>query len=123
MGIDNRKNPRFNPRGLAASISIVPPPPDEEIILEGTVADMSCTGIRIKLNAAISPQITESEIKIKLNMPESGVPVSIHGIVKHLNDKSECGLQFSDKHPEHEIDDLIFECIKLADNHIQGVTL
>ena len=119
MDTDNRRHPRFSPYGLVANITIAPPPPAEEITLEGTIIDMSYTGIKIKLNTPISDDMSESEILIKLIMPESGVPVSIHGIIKHLNAESEYGLQYSEKHPEHEVDNLMFECIKVADGHIQ----
>ena len=119
MDTDKRRHPRFSPNGLVASITIEPPPPDDEIILEGTVVDMSYTGIKIKLKTPIREDMPVSEILIKLIMPESGVPVSIHGFIKHLNAESECGLQYSENHPEHEVDDLMFECIKMASDHIQ----
>ena len=119
MDKDKRKHPRFSPNGLAANITIAPPPPKKELILEGTIIDMSYTGIKIKLNTAITTDLSESEIKINLTMPESGVPVSIHGIIKHLNNESECGLHYSEQHAEDEVDDLMFECIKIADNHTQ----
>jgi hypothetical protein len=120
MGTDNRRHPRFSPNGLVANITIDPPPPADEIILEGIVVDMSYTGIKIKLNTPISNDIPVSEILIKLTLPASGVQVSIHGIIKHLNAGLECGLQYSEKYPEHEVDDLMFECIKVAKDHIQN---
>ncbi len=116
---DNRRHQRFRPNGLIANIIIEPPPPADEIILEGAVVDMSYTGIKIKLKTPISDDLPVSEILIKLIMPESGVPVSIHGIIKHLNAESECGLQYSENHLEHKVDDLMFECIKLAADHTQ----
>ena len=119
MDTESRKHPRFSPNGLVAIITIDPPPPADEIILEGAVVDMSYTGIKIKLDKPISHDILESEIRIELTMPESGIPVTIHGIIKHLNAGEEYGLQYSEKHPEHEVDDLMFECIKVADDHIQ----
>ncbi len=119
MSVNNRKHPRFNPHGLTANITIDPPPPDKEIILQGTVIDMSYTGIKIKLSSAMPADIPESEIKINLTMPESGIPITIHGIIKHLNEQAECGLHYSKKHPEHEIDELMFECIKCANHPIQ----
>ena len=120
MGTDNRRHPRFSPNGLVANITIEPPPPADEIILEGIVVDMSYTGIKIKLNTPISNDIPVSEILIKLTLPASGVQVSIHGIIKHLNAGLECGLQYSEKYPEHEVDDLMFECIKVAKDHVQN---
>ena len=82
---------------LAANITIEPIPPADEIILEGIVVDMSYTGIKIKLNKPLRGDIPVSDILIKLTLPESGVQVSIHGIIKHLNTGSECGLQYSEK--------------------------
>ncbi len=119
MDTDKRRHPRFSPNGLTANITILPPPPDQKIILKGTIVDMSYTGIKIKLNTAIKNKLPESEITITLTMPESGVPITIRGIIKHINTDSECGLQYSEKHSEHEMDDLMFECIKIADNHTQ----
>ena len=119
MDSENRKHPRFSPNGLAANITIDPPPPDEEIIVDGTIIDMSYTGIKIKLNTPINGDVPVSEIRINLTMPESGVPVTIHGIIKHLNGESECGMEYSMNHPEHKVDDLMFECIKIAEDHIQ----
>jgi len=120
MDSDNRKHPRFSPNGLVANITIDPPPPDEEITVEGTIVDMSYTGIKIKLNTPINGDVPVSEIQINLTMPESGVPVTIHGMIKHLNDKSECGMEYSENHPEHTVDDLMFECIKIANNDTQS---
>jgi len=119
MDNENRNHPRFRPNGLNANISIDPPPPDEEIVLEGKIVDMSYTGIKIKLTKPIDNNLPTSEIKINLTMPESGVPVSIHGIIKHINEKDECGLEYSKKHQEQDVDDLMFECIKVANDHTQ----
>ena len=119
MDTDSRRHRRFSPNGLVANITIEPPSPADEIILEGIVVDMSYTGIKIKLNTAISDDFPVSEILIKLTLPESGVQVSIRGIIRHLNAGSEYGLQYSKKYPEHEIDDLMFECIKVANDHVQ----
>jgi hypothetical protein len=119
MDIDNRRHPRFSPNGLVANITIEPPLPADKIILEGIVVDMSYTGIKIKLNTPISDDIPVSEILIKLTLPKSGIQVSIHGIIKHVDAGLEYGLQYSEKYPEHEVDDLMFECIKVARGHVQ----
>ena len=119
MYADNRRHPRFSPNGLVANITIESAPPVDQIILEGVVVDMSYTGIKIKLNKPLRDKIPVSEILISLTLPESGVQVSIHGIIKHLNAGSVYGLQYSKKHPEHEVDDLMFECIKVARDHVQ----
>jgi hypothetical protein len=121
METEKRIHPRFCPNGLNATITLVPPAPNKELILEGTIIDMSYSGIKIKLKSPINSDLSESEIKINFIIPESGLPVSIHGVIKHLNDHSECGLQYSAQHTENKIDDVMFECIKLTDKHIQRI--
>jgi len=113
---DNRKHPRFCPNGLAASISIEPPPPDEKLTFDGTVVNISYTGIKIKLSTPLNTDIPDSFLLISLKLPESGVPVTIRGMIKHLNN-TECGLQYSsEKDLEHTVDSLMFECIKISDD-------
>jgi len=120
MDTDNRKHPRFCPKGLTANISIESLPPKDKIILEGTIIDMSYTGIKIKLNTPFKESLQKSIILINLTLPESGVPITIRGTIKHLNNDSECGLQYAKTHTENDVDDLMFECIKVADNHTQN---
>lgn len=119
MDTDKRKHPRFSPNGLEANINIDLPPPGGEINLEGTVIDMSYTGVKIKLNHPFNTNISESQILINLTLPESGVPVSIRGVIKHISPEAEYGLQYSEMHSEQNVDDLMFECIKLAASHLQ----
>lgn len=114
MEKDNRDRKRFNPEGVAAHIIIDPPPPEEEIVMDGKVVDMSYGGIKIRLNRPLVHDVEEAELRISLVLPESKVPLSIHGTIKHVVDSHECGLQFSDKHTEDDMDGLMFECIKFA---------
>ncbi len=114
MDTDKRKHLRFNPQGLSAKITIVPLEPADEITLQGTVVDMSYSGIKIKLSAAIPENISQSKIRIDMKMPGSGIPITIRGVIKHWNDDSVFGLHYSHEHPENEVDDLMFECIKYA---------
>lgn len=116
MKIDLRNHPRFKPEALDADITITPPEPDEIIHLQGNVIDMSYSGIKIKLFSAIPNDIPESQIKIKLMLPELNVPATINGVIKHLNSDAECGIGYDDNLSENEIDDLMFECIKLSSN-------
>jgi len=111
---DKRSHKRFSPEGLTAHIIIEPPPPDEEIIFDGVVVDMSYRGIKIKLNEPMDQGVERGELKISIILPESGVPVSIHGMIKHIQEKQECGLQYADKHTEAELDGMMFECVKYA---------
>ena len=115
MENNQRERPRFNPQGLDAVISISPPQPAEVINLVGNVVDMSYSGIKIKLHEAMPVDIPKSKIEINIKMPESNVPITIKGIIKHLNDDSECGVKYSNEHSEDKVDDLMFECIKCSD--------
>ncbi|WP_426369993.1 PilZ domain-containing protein [Pseudocolwellia sp. HL-MZ7] len=114
MNIDNRKHARVKPQSLTANITIFTPTDDTEIHLEGQVLDMSMAGIKIKLFSAMPENIAKSKIKIKINllMPKSGLPVTIKGVIKRLDNDSECGIQYYKDHPDKEIDNLLFECIK-----------
>jgi len=58
--------------------------------------------------------IPESKIRIDMEMPESDIPITIRGVIKHWNEQSEYGLHYSYEYPENEVDDLMFECIKRA---------
>jgi len=118
---ENRTRIRFNPEGLAAHIIIDPPPPGGEIIIDGQVVDMSYSGIKIRLKEPLGQAVEDAELRISIVLPESRVPVSIHGMIKHIHEKHECGLQYNlDKHSEDEFDELMFECVKLAPHNGEG---
>ena len=119
MNKENRRYPRFCPNGLIASIIIEPPAPGINFTAEGTVIDMSYTGVKIKLTTPIDRDFTKSTILINFTLPESGVPVTIRGMIKHLTNDSEYGLQYSETNRDHEVDNLMLECIKLANDHPQ----
>ena len=119
MDIENRDRKRFNPEGLAAHI-IIDPPLGGVIIIDGQVVDMSYGGIKIRLKEPFAHAVEEAELRIALVLPESGVPVSIHGMIKHVVNQDECGFQYAEKHTESEMDDLMFECVKFAPHPIEG---
>ena len=113
MYIDNRERKRFYPQGLTAHI-IIAPPHAEEVVIEGEVVDMSYGGIKIRLEKPLRPPIEEAALRITLVLPESGVSMSIHGSIRHVENFNECGLQYASHHTESEMDDMMFECVKLA---------
>ncbi len=113
MQTDNRERKRFYPQGLAAHIIITPPQADD-VVFDGKVVDMSYGGIKIRLEQPFAQIIEQAEMRITLVLPESGVPVSIHGTIRHVVNQNECGMQYADRHTEFELDDLLFECVKLA---------
>ncbi len=114
MEEDKRNHRRFNPEGLTAHIIIDPPPPDEEIVIDGQVVDISYSGIKIKLKHPLAHDVEQAELRISIVLPESQVPVSIHGMIKHMHNGNECGLQYAAQHTEDSVDDLMFECVKYA---------
>ena len=117
MSIENRKHERFKPQGLDAIITIYPPAPKEEIYLQGTVVDMSYSGIRVKLCSAMPTDIPESKILINFTMPKSGLPIKIKGIIRHIDAESECGVKYAQQYPKDEVDELMLECIKTTEIH------
>lgn len=114
MEVEKRSHQRFNPEGLSAHIIIDPPPPDEEIVIDGHVIDMSYSGIKIRLTQPLCHEVEEAELRIFIVLPESGVPISIHGMIKHIQNGHECGLQYAEKHTEEDLDSLMFECVRYA---------
>ena len=114
MEAEQRKHPRFNPKGLTAKIDLISLSSDEVLHLKGTIVDMSYSGIKIKLSADMPVEISESKIKIHLTLPDTNIPVTINGVIKHKSKQSEFGLHYSEHHSEDEVDHLMFECIKGA---------
>lgn len=114
MQDEKRSRKRFKPQGLIAHIVIDPPAPGEEIVIDGEVVDMSYSGIKIKLQHALHASIEEGELRISIRLPQSGVPLSIHGMIRHINENREYGVQYAEQHHEETMDDLMFECIKHA---------
>ena len=110
---ENRLSKRFKPEGLVAHI-IIYPLLGGEMAIEGQVVDMSYGGIKIKLKEPFAHAVEEAELSINLILPESGVPVSIRGHIKHIVNPEEYGLKYNESHTEFELDDLMFECVKLA---------
>ena len=113
---DRRHFPRFNPQGLKATIYLEPPQDSTNqasVNLEGEVVDISHKGVKIKLREAM-PVSVDRRIRIDLMLPESGIPFSISGILKHQLKPTELGLQYADTALTDELDNFMFECIKLV---------
>jgi c-di-GMP-binding flagellar brake protein YcgR len=110
---ERRKYPRFNPQGLKANIMLESP--NDPTHLEGEVVDISYTGIKIKLNTPAADNL-DGKIKIRLYLPESGIPFSISGILKHKINSTELGLHYVESPGVKALDGFMFECIKLSKN-------
>lgn len=114
MEVEKRSRKRFCPQDLMARIIIEPPPPDEEIKVDGRVIDMSYGGIKIRLEEPLAHDFDKAELMIAIRLPESGVDVFIRGTIKHVQDAHHCGLQYAYCHSEDEMDVMMFECVKLS---------
>jgi hypothetical protein len=110
MQKDKRLHPRYMPQGIQASITFEHPPHDP-LCTNGEVIDISCTGIKIKLSTPLAA-IMDGKIKILLVLPDSGIPLTITGIIKHQKSPSECGLQYENSVSNDVFNDFMFECIK-----------
>lgn len=119
MDPEKRHHPRFFPQGLYANIAIKPGLSHEEIDLSGEIIDMSYSGIKIRLNEPLQIDLNNAEVRISLVLPQSNLPVSINGIIKHIIENKDFGVKFSASHAEHSIDNLMFECIKLSSQSAQ----
>jgi len=53
----------------------------------------------------------DGRVKILLILPESGIPLTINGTIKHQT-ASECGLECENNFSEEDFNELMFECIK-----------
>ena len=110
---DQRAHPRFNTPAVNAVLTISPSSLEDVISIEGTVLDMSQKGIKIKLQSALPADIPTSKILISIVMPKSGLKIKVRGVIRHINDKSECGIHYHEEHDEGAINNLLFECVKL----------
>jgi len=119
MFFEQRTQPRFVADNLTAHITVKPPSADKKITVNGKLIDMSYTGIKIRLNTPLPDILDYGEIKIVIMLPQSGIPISIQGIIRHDNEKNEYGVQFSDQHKQQTVDRLMFECIKQARQSVQ----
>lgn len=114
MSIEKRNHRRLQPKGLLAGIRFNAV--DQEIALDADILDISYSGIRVKLKQPIAKEI-DGHIKITMTLPESGTSFSVHGLLKHQHNESECGIHYAD-HIDGSIDDVMFECIELDNSTV-----
>ena len=74
--------------------------------------DMSYSGIRIKLTSAMPDNLTDSDVKISLKLPNSDVSCIIKGHIRHISESTELGLQYASHHKEGDVDQFMFECVR-----------
>jgi PilZ domain len=108
---ERRQSPRINPRGLKAMIYLEPS--HDPAYMEGEVIDISYTGIKIRLNTPTANNM-DGKIKIQVLLPDSGIPLSITGILKHQSADNEIGMHYVNGPNVYEMDRFMFECTKLV---------
>lgn len=119
MHNERRIHPRLSINGLKAHISLdcLKNAPLE---IDGDVIDISYTGIKIRLDSPL-PEQSEGTVKIVIVLPESKIPLTIHGEIKHFRPRFEYGLHHGNHSTEEALDELMFECVKLSNSNIAAI--
>lgn len=110
-GIERRQSPRVSPVGLKAIIKLETG--DTPVILQAEVVDISYDGIKIKLQPRDASNL-EGKIGIEVFLPDSIMPLSFSGVLKHFNQSGELGLRYVDCPVVESLDNFMFQCNKLA---------
>ena len=108
---DQRLYPRFDPKGLTAHVTLEHEA-DQQIDISGEIIDISHSGIRLKLLSPLAVKIND-KIRITLILPESGIPLTISGIIKHEITDGEYGLHYVTQPSKSDYDEIVLECFKL----------
>ncbi len=111
MNSERRKHPRYSLSGVAATLTFNHPGLTQ-LQVNGEVIDMSCGGIKIHLDTPIIEELSGRQILIALSLPESGIPLTIRGIIKHQVSSMEYGLHCDSPIDQEYLDKFIFECTK-----------
>jgi len=113
MKPERRRHLRSKPQNIKANILALNSS-EPEISLSGEILDISRTGIRIKLSKPLGKSVNDN-LKITMVLPDSGIPFTVHGTLKHLHSDTEYGVHVT-HHVDGSVDDLLFECVKLTDS-------
>ncbi len=112
MNNDQRQHARFNPEGLVAHVTLENEALDQ-VYVNGEVINISHSGIRLKLTEPLLAHVND-KIKIQLILPESGIPLTIRGVIKHEIADNEFGLHYENPPSKNDYEDIILECFKVA---------
>ena len=115
MQQERRLHPRYTLNSLKEHITINRSFGDN-IEIDGQIIDISYTGIKISLDSPL-PETSEGHLKIVIILPESQIPLTIHGVIKHIGSDLDYGMQYIDNSSEAKLDLLMFECVKYSNNH------
>lgn len=110
--LEKRQHPRVKIQELHAEICVSAADPFQRCILQGSVLDMSNTGIKIKLLTAMPKIPAHSNISIVLTNVNLSTPLKIKGMLRHVSADNECGIAFSSQTSTLEVDEFVFECVR-----------
>lgn len=120
MASEKRAHPRFLPKGLHTNIVIDTATHEDCVSIGGgEIVDMSYSGVKFKLPKPLHIDFFNRVIRLMIIMPQSCIPISVHGNIKHFENNFEYGLEFTKTQNESIIDDLMFECIKYSEHSIE----
>ena len=109
---ERRRHPRLALNDLKAHITISRSFEDN-IEMDGQVIDLSYSGIKIRLDTPL-PETADGVLTIIIILPESRIPLTIHGEIKQISPPLDYGLQYINNPSEQDFDQLMFECVKLS---------
>lgn len=118
MPQERRLHPRLAVKDLKAHITISRSS-EETIDIEGQVIDISYTGIKISLDSPL-PMAVEGLLKIVIILPQSRIPLTIHGEIRHMSPGLNCGMQYIESSSEENLDRLMFECVRISHTDPNG---
>ncbi|MDP5031914.1 MAG: PilZ domain-containing protein [Paraglaciecola sp.] len=110
--LEKRQHSRVLVEDLQADICFTDPDSDHVTVLTGGVVDMSYSGIKIKLGAALPNIPSLSKISIVLTSASLSTPMTIKGMVRHTSEQNECGIAFSSENGASDVGEYLFECIR-----------
>jgi hypothetical protein len=110
--VEKRQHSRILVQDLHAEICVTEPGACQQSILQGSVIDMSNSGIKIKLLSPMPHTSSMSKISIVLTNSNLSNPMTIKGMVRHISVNNECGVAFSNQTENADIDEFLFECVR-----------
>ncbi len=112
MSTDQRTSIRVQAADIPALIVVENN--DSKTEMHGELVDISYFGVRIKLINPLPNNLSDSKIKIILNMPSSGLKVVVKGTIKHMVSQTQFGFEYVDDAHEHDVDEFMFECVRVG---------
>jgi c-di-GMP-binding flagellar brake protein YcgR len=111
--VERRQHPRYSANGLKAAVKLGE---RQEIVLYGEVVDISLDGIKIRLDKPTEDDL-EGDIEIDLFLPNTEIPITVNGILKHINGTGQLGLHYLSYPVAETLNHFMFDCMKLSNSN------